>query len=157
MGSAFAGLIEALSLKVNTSLEIEDGVKVRVNFDDFALLITYLPGSERVLMAVAVADVPEGGVRLELYRELLRGNFLFGRTYGAALALDPAERFICLQAAQPLLTLTRDNFPDLVENFLSLAGEWRGRCLELSRSAAEEEPAAEQAVAFSAGFEALRV
>ena len=89
MSNAFAGLIEALSIRVNVNLAIEDGVKVQADFDDFALLIEHLPGPDQVLLAAAIADVPEGN-RLELYRGLLKGQFLFGGTQGASLALDPA-------------------------------------------------------------------
>ena len=131
MPDAFAGLIEALSARLNAPLAIEGVVKVQADFDDFALFIEYLPGSDQVLLAAAIAEVPERN-RLELYRGLLMGQFLFGRTQGASLALDPAEEFISLQVLQPLSALTRDNFPDLVENFLNLADSWRQRCLSLA-------------------------
>ena len=131
MSNAFAGLIEALSARVNVELAIEDGDKVQADFDDFALLIQHLPGADQVLLAVSVAEVPADR-RLELYRDILTGQFLFERTQGASLALDPAEEFICLQTLQPLLGLTRDNFPGLVENFLNLAEFWRRRCLTVA-------------------------
>ena len=121
-----------------------DGTKVHVDFDDFALLIEYFPQAGQVLLASAVAEVPERG-RAGLYKTLLQGHFLFGRTGGASLALDPAGKFICLQIAQSIAALTPDNFPDLVENFLNQAGEWRRRCLEAGREEPDDlaEPAAE--------------
>ena len=128
MSNAFAGLIEALSIHVNVKLAIENDVKVQADFDDFALLIEYLPGPDQVLLAAAIADIPEGN-RLALYRDILKGQFIFKETLGASLALDPAEQFICLQTLQPLPALTRDTFPGLVENFLNVAELWRKRCL----------------------------
>jgi hypothetical protein len=148
MSNAFAGLIEALSVRVNVKLAIEDNVKVRADFDNFALLIEHLPESDQVLLAVAIAEAPEGG-SLELYREILKGQFLFSLTQGASLSLDQAEKFICLQLLQPLISLTRDNFPDLVENFLNRADFWRQRCL----TSAEPEESPE---AVSPGVDFLR-
>jgi len=135
MSNAFAGLIKALSARVNVELAIEDSVRVKADFDNFALHIEHLAGGDQVLLAVSIAEVPAEG-RQELYRELLQGQFLFGRTHGASLALDPAEEFICLQILQPILELTQDNFPDLVETFLNLAEFWRQRCLTVSESPA---------------------
>ena len=140
MSNAFAGLIESLSVRVNVNLAIEDNVKVRADFDEFALLIEHLPGPDQVLLAAAIAEVPAGN-RLELYRGVLKGQFIFGQTQGASLALDPAEKFICLQILQPLLVLTKDNFPDLVENFLNQAEFWRRRCQSLAETPEDSQEA----------------
>ena len=155
MSNAFAGLIEALSARVNVELAIEDGDKVQADFDDFALLIQHLPGADQVLLAVSVAEVPADR-RLELYRDILTGQFLFERTQGASLALDPAEKFICLQILQPLLVLTKDNFPDLVENFLNQAEFWRGRCLSWAETSEDGLEAGQPSPAHP-GVEFLRI
>jgi hypothetical protein len=156
MDNSLTGLITALSARIGQRLEVVDGTKVHADFDDFALLIEYFPQAGQVLLVSAVAEVPERG-RTGLYKTLLQGHFLFGRTGGATLALDPAEKFICLQITQPITTLTPDSFPGLVENFLNQAGEWRQRCLEAGREELEEskelaEPAAEAAPAFGPGL-----
>jgi hypothetical protein len=137
MDNSLTGLIAALSARIGRSLEVMDGTKVHVDFDDFALLIEYFPQAGQLLLASAVAEVPKRG-RAGLYKTLLQGHFLFGRTGGAALALDPAEKFICLQITLPITSLTSDSFPGLVENFLNQAGEWRQRCLEAGREEMED-------------------
>jgi hypothetical protein len=146
MSNIFAGLIGALSATIGHTLEIAKETTVHADFDDFALLIEFFPASGQVLLAVPVADVPPasetGGGRESLYRELLQGHYLFAGTHGAALALDPEGRFVCLQLLQHINALTRDNFPVLVENFLNQAEEWRRRCLAAGE-AAPEPPAAE--------------
>jgi hypothetical protein len=155
MSSAFAGLIASLSARINVELAIEDDVKVRADFDDFALLMEYLPGSDQVLLAASIAEVAAGN-RLELYRDILQGQFIFRQTQGASLALDPAEKFICLQILQPLLALTKDNFPDLVENFLNLAEFWRGRCLSWAETSEDGQEAGQPSPAHP-GVEFLRI
>ena len=158
MDNSLAGLIAALSARIGQQLEVVDGTKVHADFDDFALLIEYFPQAGQLLLAAAVAEVPERG-RAGLYKNLLQGHFLFSRTGGAVLALDPAEQFICLQITQPINPLTPDSFPTLVENFLNQAGQWRRRCLEAGREELEDaaEPAAEIAPAFGPGPGLLRI
>ena len=134
MDNAFAGLVRALSLKVRHELEITGGVKVYVDFDDFALRIEYLPEAEQLLLAAPIFDVPATG-REALYRALLQGNFLFVGTHGTTLALDNKESFITLQLFRDMAALTQDNFPLLVEGFLNAAQEWRDRCLALGGKA----------------------
>lgn len=132
MKTAFTGLVSALSAKVKYDLKILDGVRVHVNFDDFALLVEYLPEAEQVLLAASVAEVPPDG-REALYRALLQGQFLFVGTKGASLALDPEESFISLQVIRDMSALTLDNFPLLVEGFLNEAEKWSVRCQELTQ------------------------
>ena len=150
MGNAFTGLIEALSARLRTPLEIRDDKKVHVDFDAVALLIERLDDAEQILLAAPVADVPDAG-REALYRELLQGQYVFAGTRGATLALDKDERFVCLQMAPSLRTLTQENFPALVENFVNMAEHWRARCLEIAaRGKGEDAAAAAPEPAFDA-------
>ena len=135
MDNAFTGLIRSLSAKVGHELEISGGVKVHVDFDDFALRIEHLPEAEQLLLAAPIFDVPPVG-REALYRALLQGNFLFVGTHGATLALDHKESFITVQVFRDMAALTQDNFPLLVEGFLNVAQEWRDRGLALGGEAA---------------------
>jgi hypothetical protein len=147
MENAFTGLIQALSARLRTPLEIRDDGAVHVNFDAVALFIEHLADAEQILLAAPVADVPATG-REALYRDLLQGQYLFAKTRGATLALDAEERFVCLQTAPSLRALTRENFPALVENFVNMAEHWRARCLEAGEG--RTEPAAAPEPAFDA-------
>jgi hypothetical protein len=129
MENAFTGLIQALSAQLQIKLKIKNNSKVHVNFDDIALLIEHLADAEQLLLVAPLADVPAAG-REELYRTLLQGQHVFAETRGATLSLDANESFVCLQMAPSLRTLTKQNFPTLVENFLNMAEHWRKRCLE---------------------------
>jgi len=135
MENAFTGLIQALSEQLKAPLEITDQGAVHVNFDDTALLIEHLADAEQILLAAPVADVPATG-REDLYRTLLRGQYIFAETRGATLSIDAEESFVCLQMAPSLRALTRENFPLLVENFLNMADHWRARCLEAAEGEA---------------------
>jgi hypothetical protein len=126
MENDFAGLIEGLSAHLNVQLEMRDESTVHVSFDGLPLMMEHLPEAEQLLLAAPVGTVPTVG-REEVFRELLKGQYLFAETRGAALALDSEESFICLQIAPSLRTLTRENFPALVENFLQVAETWRQR------------------------------
>ena len=126
MADAFTSLIQGLSAHLRVQLEIEDGRTVRADFDGLPLLLEHLPEAEQILLAVPIANLPPEG-REEIFRELLKAQYLFTETRGAALALDPDEEFVCLQIAPSMRALTPGNFPALMENFLNVAEAWRRR------------------------------
>ena len=130
MEKVFADLIRSLSPHLGTEIAVEGGTAASVDLGDFPLLIQLLPEAEQTLLAVAVAETRGGGE--PLLRELLRGNYLYRLTGGAALSLDESGEVVCLQAVKDMRALTPDNFPVLVENFVHVAEYWRKRCLELT-------------------------
>jgi hypothetical protein len=134
MGNAFTSLIQGLSDHVKVQLAIEDERAARASFDGLVLHLEHLPESEQMLLAAPVAVLPAAG-REACCLELLKGQYLFAETGGATLALDRDENFVFLQIAPSLYTLTRENFPVLVENFLNVAEAWRKR---LERKPTEE-------------------
>jgi hypothetical protein len=138
MNDVFKSLIESLSLKLDMEITLADEQRAEVDFDGFALLIESLPDAGQILLAASIAAVPEGeDERLRLYRELLKGQFLFAGTQGATLAIDENETFVSLQIAPYTAALTRENFPVLVESFVDMAETWYGRC---TAAGATEEP-----------------
>ncbi|MDR2788734.1 MAG: type III secretion system chaperone [Candidatus Accumulibacter sp.] len=128
MQEFFQHLIQSLSEAVGEPLAIEEGTRVHCDFDEFPLLFQYLPDAEQVLLAVPLAEIPEDD-REARYRALLHGQYLFHQTGGGALSLDEEGRFACLQIVKDIRSLTPENFPVLVENFLHVAQYWRDRCL----------------------------
>jgi hypothetical protein len=123
----FQRLIQSLSDAVGTPLAIEEETRVHCSFDQFPVLIQRLPEADQVLLAVPLAEIPEDR-REARYRALLHGQYLFHQTGGGALSLDE-EGFACLQALQDIRSLTPENFPVFVENFLHIAQYWQERCL----------------------------
>jgi hypothetical protein len=47
------------------------------------------------------------------------------QSLGATLAVDEEARFVALQIVKDIETLTTENFPTRMENFLRVAEEWR--------------------------------
>ncbi|MDR3056338.1 MAG: type III secretion system chaperone [Zoogloeaceae bacterium] len=139
MQKLFQTLIHALSETLGAPLEIAEGTRVNCNFDQFPVLIQYLPDAEQLLLAAPVAEVPSEN-REALYRELLHGQYLFRLTGGGALSLDENARFVCLQAAKDIRSLTPENFVVFMENFLHIAEYWHKRCLESGPSASAAAP-----------------
>jgi hypothetical protein len=139
MNDVFKSLIEALSLKLDMEIALADELRAEVDFDGFALLIESRPEAEQILLAASIAAIPEDeDARLRLYRDLLKGQFLFAETQGATLAIDENEGFVSLQIAPHAAALTRENFPVLVEGFVDMAETWYERCTALGAIAAEE-------------------
>ena len=66
------------------------------------------------------------------YQKLLQGQYLFHQTCGATLALNVELTFVTLQIVKDMQTLTVQNFPILVANFLRTAEYWHARCEEAS-------------------------
>ncbi|MDR1947270.1 MAG: type III secretion system chaperone [Desulfovibrio sp.] len=123
----FQSLIRSLSETVGVPCEITDEEQISCNFDRFPVLIQYLPGAEQVLLAVPAAEVTAEN-REALYRELLHGQYMFQLTGGCTLSLDEEARFVCLQVAKDIRSLTPENFIVCMENFLHIAEYWQKRC-----------------------------
>jgi hypothetical protein len=139
MHDFYRRLIESLSETVGEPLAIEEETRVHCDFDQFSLLIQYLPDAEQVLLAAPLAEIPEDK-REARYRALLHGQYLFHQTGGGALALDEEGRFACLQAVKDIRALTPENITVFVENFLHVARYWRDRCLAADPDAEETAP-----------------
>lgn len=131
MQKHFQELVRALSEKADTAINIGNDGKIFCDCGGFPLLIEYLEGPEQVFMAASVGAVPTQGREL-FYQKLLQGQYLFHQTCGATLALDVELAFVTLQIVKDMQTLTAQNFPTLVANFLHIAEYWHARCAEAS-------------------------
>ena len=131
MQKHFQELVRALSEKANTAISVGDDGRIFCDCGEFPLLIEYLEGPEQVFMAASVGAVPTQGREL-FYQKLLQGQYLFHQTCGATLALDVELTFVTLQIVKDMQTLTVQNFPTLVANFLHTAEYWHARCAEAS-------------------------
>jgi hypothetical protein len=125
--TVFRNLIDALSDKVGVKLEMQDENYVFVDFDDLPVMFEYIDESKQILLAVSVAQVPDEG-RETFYAELLQGQYLFHKTGGATLALDPDARFVSLQILREMQNLTPPDFIALVDEFLRAADFWVKFC-----------------------------
>lgn len=131
MQKHFQELVRALAEKANTAIKVGDDGKIFCDCGEFPLLIEYLEGPQQVFMAASVGTVPTQGREL-FYQKLLQGQYLFHQTCGATLALDVELTFVTLQIVKDMQTLTVQNFPTLVANFLHIAEYWHARCAEAS-------------------------
>jgi hypothetical protein len=125
MQANFERLIHSLAQTLGASLEVEEGeTEVFFDFEDFPVLVEYLADARLVLLSVTVAALPEK-TRAALLLSLLQGQFLFQRTAGATLAVDEDAHSVDLQIVKDIETLSTENFPVLMENFLRVAEDWR--------------------------------
>jgi hypothetical protein len=125
--AVFKNLIDALSGKVGVKLEMQDENYVFVDFDDLPVMFEYIEENNRILLAVSVAQAPEEG-RETFYAGLLQGQYLFHKTGGATLALDPDARFVSLQVLLEMQNLTPPDFIAQVDDFLRTADFWVKLC-----------------------------
>lgn len=131
MQKHFQELVRALAEKADTTIKVGDDGKIFCDCGEFPLLVEYLEGPEQVFMTASVGTVPTQGREL-FYQKLLQGQYLFHQTCGATLALNVELTFVTLQIVKDMQTLTVQNFPILVANFLRTAEYWHARCEEAS-------------------------
>ena len=78
------------------------------------------------------------------YRALLRANFMFQRTSGSTLSIDPRAGGIVLIRQERLESLRLARFESVVEDFVDVAERWMKRLesgeLEAPPTAAQEDP-----------------
>jgi hypothetical protein len=135
MQAHFERLTQSLAQFLGAEFQVSEGeTEVFFDFEDFPVLVEYLADARQVLLAVPVAALPEKN-RTALYLALLQGQYLFQRTAGATLAVDEEARFVALHLVKDIETLTPENFPVLMENFLRVAEDWRDT---IERFGAEE-------------------
>jgi hypothetical protein len=127
----FPVLVKYLGAEIQAG---EGETRVFFDFEDFPVLVEYLADARQVLLAVSVAALPEKN-RAALYLALLQGQYFFQRTAGATLAVDEEARFAALHLVTDIETLTPENFPALMENFLRVAEDWHDT---IERFGAEE-------------------
>jgi hypothetical protein len=131
MQQHFDRLVQSVASSLGQEVQADAGeTRILFDFEDFPMLVEYMPESEKVLLAVPIADLPPDG-REALFLNLLQGNYLFHRTMGATLGVDVDSEFINLQIATDISVLTNENFPILMENFLSMAETWRNEVANL--------------------------
>jgi heme oxygenase len=124
MQANFERLIQSLAQTLGAQLEVKEGeTEVFFDFEDFPVLVEYRADVRQVLLSVTVAALPEKN-RAALLLSLLQGQFLFQRTAGATLAVDENAFSVDLQIVKDIETLTTENFPVLMENFLRVAEDW---------------------------------
>ena len=137
MQKHFQELVRALSESANTAINVGEDGKIFCDCGEFPLIIEYLEGPEQVFLAASVGAVPTQGREL-FYQKLLQGQYMFHQTCGATLALDVELTFVTLQIVKDMQTLTVQNFPTLVANYLHVAKYWHARCAEASDSSGME-------------------
>jgi len=93
---------------------------------DLALTIEFDASTERLVLSIHVAKLPEGQ-NAELLQELLAANCFWLATGGATLGLQSNTASVLLTYASPVTELDDAQLEQLVENLLSMAQRWRER------------------------------
>jgi hypothetical protein len=154
MQQHFNRLIQSVAEQLGQQVEAgEEETRISFEFEDGPVLVEHLRDARQLLMAMPLADLPEEN-RAALMLALLQGQYFFHQTAGATLAVDPEASFISLAVIKDMETLTPENFPDLMENFLRVADFWRGEIEKFGegRMEASAEEALPNPVTFAGGM-----
>lgn len=110
-----------------------------------------LPFGEGMLLHVHYrAEIPEvdftvpiGGVpkrkKAWVYERLLSANFYWVGTHGATLSYQDDLEEVIIQFREDIATLTAQRLQRVMEGFLSVAIEWKGKLAKLIEGADEED------------------
>ena len=92
--------------------------------EEATVTFQYVPEAEMVLTTGLVCKI-ENDVSLDFYRIFLEANFMFQRTRGSTLSVDPHSNAVMLARYDRLETLTIENFLPIVERFAATLVEWK--------------------------------
>lgn len=84
----------------------------------------YVPEAEMVLTTGLVCKI-ENDASADFYRMFLEANFMFQRTRGAVLSVDPTSNAVMLARYDRLDSLTSEGFLQIVERFVTTLTEWK--------------------------------
>ncbi|MDR2614762.1 MAG: type III secretion system chaperone [Candidatus Accumulibacter sp.] len=150
MQAHFERLTQSLAQFLGVESQAGEGeTRILFDFKEFPVLVEYQADACQVLLATSVAELAEKN-RAALYLALLQGQYLFHGTVGATLAVDEEARFAVLQIVKDIETLTPENFPVLMENFLRAAEDWR-EFIENFGEQATPTPTATAGISFNPG------
>jgi len=100
----------------------EDGL-CEIDTDFATVNIQYVEETEMVLLTGLVRPV-EDEPSPKFLRSLLEANFMFQRTHGATLSIDPDSNAVMLVRFERLSDLDCDRFALIVRRFLEAMQEW---------------------------------
>ena len=122
----FSELIAGFGAKFNVDdLSPDAEGVVEVSFDDFVVSFHCAPMDTRVMMVAELGEVPPDGKEF-IQSQLLEANYLFLKTSGATLSLNPENGCVTLCRSEPLDWLDVERFTQLVEGFVNDLSVWKG-------------------------------
>lgn len=122
----FPELIAGFGAKFNVDDLVPDADgNVTVLFDDFQVMFHYAETRSLVLMVGELGELPpENGDFAQ--KQLLEANYLFLKTSGATLCLNPENARVTLCRTEPLEWLDVERFSKLVDGFVNDMSVWTG-------------------------------
>lgn len=110
-------------------LRLDENGECLLEFDGLGVSFSWDEPSTKLLLSAMLGEVPPEALA-EVSSLLLRANFFFAETSGAALGMDPESRQVALCYTVPIHCLTFIQFHDEVECFVNLAEKWQARLKE---------------------------
>lgn len=111
------------------SMEKDGENQLSLAINERLILIHHFPDSEKLLMAGSIAPLPQEG-REKLLLRLMQGQYLFHKTSGMTLSVDPGGTFIALQACMDTRSFSTDDFFTVLNNFVHVAEFWEKECTD---------------------------
>lgn len=85
----------------------------------------YVPEADMVLTTGLVCTIDDDAATAQFFRTFLEANFMFQRTRGSTLSVDPETNAVMLSRYDRLDELTIEKFLPIVERFVSTLVEWK--------------------------------
>ena len=110
-------------------LELDERDECIVTFDGRIVTVFTLDSHDLngLVINLVLGALPPGEVQGEVMRELLTGNYCWGRTEGGVIGIEDATGLICLTYLVELPMAHPEQFPDVCAKLLNVADYWQRR------------------------------
>lgn len=127
-------LIEELGQELGLpDMEMDDQDFVCIFTDDGVVLnLDYHEDEDVLVLYTTVGEIPNDNKRLQLYEEMLRGNFAWESTAGATLCIDPSAKLALMMVNITVGDLDLPKLMKVLNHFTRLAWVWSDRIRELT-------------------------
>ncbi len=126
-------LIDELGQKLGLpDMQMDDNDFVCIFTDDGVVLNLDYHEDENILVIYTTVGEIADDKRLQLYEEMLRGNFVWQSTAGATMCIDPSAKLAMMMANVTVGDLDLPKLLNVLNHFTRLAWVWSDRIRELS-------------------------
>ncbi len=110
-------------------LELDERDECIVTFDDRIVTVFTLDADDLngLVINLVLGALPPDEARGDVMRELLAGNYCWGRTEGGVIGIEDATEMICLTYLVELPMAHPEQFPDVCAKLLNAADYWQRR------------------------------
>ena len=115
----------------------EDNSAILPFGEEMLLYVHYRAEIPEVDFTVPIGSVPKGK-KASVYERLLAANFYWAGTHGATLSYQEDLDEVIIQFREDTTNLVVERLQSVMEGFLSVAMEWKGRLAKIIDGADEE-------------------